>query len=70
MTFYIQSERWAPGHGVIYKLCWNKALWSDVAIHVSSFNQLDCFISREPYYAKQKFVDDIPQDATFLAWEV
>ena len=34
-----------PGVDVVKKFCQRFALWLDVASHVTSFNQLGCFIS-------------------------
>ena len=39
--------------------CWNKALWLDVESHMSSFNQLDCFIFALFNYVMQKSVYEI-----------
>ena len=36
-------------------LPWNIALWLDVASHVISFNELECFNSAKHSYAKLKF---------------
>ena len=36
----------------------NKALWLDAASHMTSFNQLECFISAQHIYAVLKFVYD------------
>ena len=48
-----------PGTNVMNKflykmnmLFWNKALWLDVGSYMTSFNQLDCFISAKLNYAK------------------
>ena len=40
-------------------LCWNEALWLDVASLVTSLNQLRCFVTTQHGYTMLKFVYDV-----------
>ena len=47
-------------HHCVTMLCWNKALWLDVASHATNFSQSECFISEYSSYAEICFWHRLP----------